>query len=291
MADMVATKFDYGDLDQAAVSDLERRAAAIAEEQVQVRRRAADGVIRVGRDLAAAHDLLAGKGRDGLFRPWVQERCHFSYRTAYNAIQASETFGTKKCETVSHFFDTAAMYLLSGDSCPLKATEAAICLAKNGQHITRQVAEELRRQYTEESETCQQAQQAQATTDQAAEVQEPVEAHVQNRRTEAAEHHHAAAREARAEVSRPEPVRATEPEVVTRETLHPAPSVLTTLRTAVQSLAGRTRDKDNLVRTLRTMAAPAFLAAVAEALESYSSAVVGSYLSALAEEIEETDAG
>jgi len=71
-----------------------------------------------------AHDYLAGKGRDGEFRPWVGERCGFSKSSAYNYIQASQVFGV--CPTVGQTFDATALYALSSDTCPEAATDEAI---------------------------------------------------------------------------------------------------------------------------------------------------------------------
>ena len=88
-----------------------------------------EAVIEVGKELKAAQDRLAGKGRDGMFRPWVQ-RCGFSKSAAYRAIAAFETFG--KCPTVGHLFDPKALYLLSAPSCPEEATAEAIERAEKG---------------------------------------------------------------------------------------------------------------------------------------------------------------
>ncbi len=298
MADqLVASAFDYGDLDAESVDALERHAEAIAEEQSQVRRRAAQGVICMGRELAAAHDLLAGKGRDGLFRPWVQERCEFSYRTAYNAIQASETFGTKKCETVSHFFDVAAMYLLSSDSCPLGATEAAIRLAKKGRHITKRVAEELRNRYVEPE-----TEQLEETDDAAETGEEPGDEDARHAGQEAADepYEQRAQEEPEADMDErapeddisqemplPSPVSASPSSSTTPPGPQAAESVLGKLRSAVMSLAARTSDKANLVRSIRTLALPEVIHAVAGALQGHTPPAVGNFLTMLAEEIEE----
>ena len=59
---------------------------------------------------------------NGCFNKWVNERCGFTHTTAYNAISASMTFKCSK-HYLEHF-DASAMYVLSADSTPEKATLA-----------------------------------------------------------------------------------------------------------------------------------------------------------------------
>lgn len=311
----VATEFDYGDLDKKSVASLERHAAAIAEEQAGVRKRAAEGVIRVGRELAEAHDLLHGRGREGLFRPWVQQECDFTYQTAYRAIQAAETFGTEKCNTVLHLFDTTALYLLSSDSCPELATKEALRLARKGRRITKKLAEELRGKYTEPEEPEPAApEQIEQDCD---DVRETGEDGDQD--DSQAEDAQDAAREPRGSAHEPEdPPAQDEPEAHTEEPgpdedhsqdelplpspVSPTPSppakaasqtevsVLGKLRSVVMGLAARTRDRANLVRSLRTIAVPEMIHGLAGALQGHAPPAVGTFLVTLAEEIEEYDA-
>lgn len=148
-AELVPAVFDYGDLANADVEMLEHAAEQIAETQSTARRTAAQAVIRLGEMLSEVHDLLAGKGRDGMFRPWVKERCGFGKDTAYKAISAYKTFA--KCLSVDTF-DAGALYLLSAESCPEEATKQAIKLAKKGEQITAKKAREIRKQYEPEEE-------------------------------------------------------------------------------------------------------------------------------------------
>ena len=95
--------FDYGDLAAPDATALEKHAKRIDDIQVKTRRIAAEAVIAVGKELKAAHERLAGKGREGLFRPWVQ-RCGFSHTSAYKAVAAYDTFGGEKCKSSLHLF-------------------------------------------------------------------------------------------------------------------------------------------------------------------------------------------
>jgi len=72
---------------------------------------------------------LTGKRRDGIFRPWVKERCGYGKDTAYKAIQAYKVFGKRLPDR--HFFEPTALYLLSAESCPKEVTEEAIARATN----------------------------------------------------------------------------------------------------------------------------------------------------------------
>lgn len=125
-------------------ADLDRHAEAIEA----AKRSVVEGMLEIGRHLQAVQQKLGGKGRDGEFLPWVQDRCGFTSRTAYNYLSAFKVFGALKCETVSHF-DQSAMYLLASDSAPEAAAEKAIGLAKKGEHITRGIAKEIIAEFTE----------------------------------------------------------------------------------------------------------------------------------------------
>ncbi len=142
--------FDYKDLAKRDVTALEKHAASVANVQDQVRRISAEGVILIGKELKAAQERLAGKGRDGMFRPWVKHECRISHNAAYQAIRAFDAF--KKCNNLLHFFDASALYLLSADSCPEEATEEAIRLAESGEKVTHKKALALKKQFGEPRE-------------------------------------------------------------------------------------------------------------------------------------------
>jgi len=113
----------------------------IADRIADAKATAVDTIIAIGGDLNQAHELLAGAGRDGMFRPWVEKQCGFSISTAYNYINAHKTFGDK-FPTVGHFFDARAVYLLSSNKCLEAATEA-LQIAEAGNHITLAIAKKL----------------------------------------------------------------------------------------------------------------------------------------------------
>jgi hypothetical protein len=141
MGELTQLTFDYGDLAADDADALEGHADTVGQIQGQVRRVAAEGVIAIGKELKAAHDRLAGKGRDGMFRPWVKERCGCGVTSAYKAMIAFDVFG--KCSYCEHF-DASALYLLSSDSCPEAATNEAVRLAKKGEHISHKRAKQLK---------------------------------------------------------------------------------------------------------------------------------------------------
>lgn len=142
--------FDYGDMEAADSTVLERHATAIQETQDQVRRISADGVIRIGKELKEAQQRLAHHG-DGMFNKWVKQRCGISLSCAYKSINAHEVFG-EVCVNFTQTFDASALYLLSADSCPEEATEEALRLAEEGQHVSHKVAKELKERFGENEE-------------------------------------------------------------------------------------------------------------------------------------------
>ena len=91
-----------------------------------VRRISGVAVVVIGRELNAVQERLAGKGRDGMFRPWLEKRCGFSHTIAYQDIAAYHTFGDEKCKDYLHLFDDSAIRLLSTESCPPEARKEAI---------------------------------------------------------------------------------------------------------------------------------------------------------------------
>ncbi len=131
--------------------DVDNQLVTIASEVAKTKAKGIETILQLGQLLTQAHDVLAGAGRDGAFKPWVQEQCGFTPRSAYNYMAASKVFGGK-CETVSHLFDAKAVYLLSADTCPEAATKKAIRLAGSGERITHAVAKEITGGFTVEQE-------------------------------------------------------------------------------------------------------------------------------------------
>ena len=121
-------------------ADLRDHATAI----MALKAKSIECILKIGEHLEAAHQTLAGAGRDGCFHPWVEAHCGFSRSTAYNYLAAFRVF--KKCPTVGHF-DVKAIYLLSADSCPEGATKAAIRKSKDGTHITHTMAADIKRRH------------------------------------------------------------------------------------------------------------------------------------------------
>jgi N6-adenosine-specific RNA methylase IME4 len=101
----------------------------------------ANSVLEIGKVLAEAHGLLAGKGRDGLFKSWVEETCGFARSSAYNYMTVYEKF--EKCPTVGHLIDARALYLLAKKATPDAARTEAIERAESGERITEEVAAEI----------------------------------------------------------------------------------------------------------------------------------------------------
>ncbi len=134
--------FDYGDMKPADIKSLESHAGEIEEIQNQARRITAEAVILQGKQFKAVHDLLKGRGRDGLFRPWVKQRCGLTPMSVYRIMAACDAF--EKCNKLLHLFDASALYLLSAESCPEDVTEEAIRLAEAGERITHKRAKELK---------------------------------------------------------------------------------------------------------------------------------------------------
>jgi hypothetical protein len=122
--------FDYGELAKSDIGALEKHAEAVHKVEYDVRKRTAEGVLSVGHQLSQARERLAGKGRDGMFRKWVKDRCGFTPRTAYHAIDAYTTFGGNKCETVSHLLTATAMYYLVRDDVCEETTDEVLKIAE-----------------------------------------------------------------------------------------------------------------------------------------------------------------
>ena len=146
-----AAKAESRDEQDAAESielvEIDEQIEAVAVAIDQLKTRTIETILAIGKNLHTVHGLLAGNGRDGQFRLWVKRRCRFSHQTAYNYLNAFSAFGGKKCQTVLHLFDAKALYALSAESCPEKATLAAIRQAQKGKHIDHELANALRFKY------------------------------------------------------------------------------------------------------------------------------------------------
>ena len=134
----------YHDLNHADAAALTQHANTIIKTIESTRRTLTEAIIEIGSQLSQAQAILAGKGREGLFRPWFTNCCGLPKTTVYRAIAAYEAFN--KCPTVGHF-DAKAIYLLSSDACPEAATQEAIQLAEDGEHIDYCRAKEIVAKY------------------------------------------------------------------------------------------------------------------------------------------------
>lgn len=134
--------FDYEGIDPEAKSKLIWYAGQIAAAASDHVKRA----VEMGQLIYEAHELLAGVGRDGHFKPWVEKECGFSRRTAYRYMAAWSRFG--KCDSLSRF-SAEAVYELSPNTVPTEASDEAMKLAKKGRRISIEVAKEILNRHRE----------------------------------------------------------------------------------------------------------------------------------------------
>jgi len=88
----------------------------------------AEGVLQIGKELAAAQKRLANHG-NGTFGKWAQDRCGISRDLAYKCISVHKTFGPLGLSKISTNFSASSLYLLAKQTCPKEATKEAIELA------------------------------------------------------------------------------------------------------------------------------------------------------------------
>ena len=133
----------YEGFDGDLVDQLEKHAREITATQEAVRRISAEGVLKIGKRLALAQELLANKG-NGTFVKWIEDRLGMSFKSAYRAIEAAGKFG--EFVNLTSSFDASAMYLLAADSTPDDVFQAAIELAEKGEKVTHKIAKQLVRE-------------------------------------------------------------------------------------------------------------------------------------------------
>jgi len=126
-------------LDDKDARALRLHAKRIAELRDTTNRTMTKAIIDIGGELSAARALLAGKGREGRFRPWCK-RQGFSKSSVYRAIAAHAVFGM--CPTLGHF-SPRSVYLLSSESCPAAARAEAMRRAEQGNQIDHDLAKEI----------------------------------------------------------------------------------------------------------------------------------------------------
>lgn len=139
----VQQSFDYeanGLTVSSEVKSLEKHAKAICETIERVRKTTAEGVMKLGAELSAAHAKLSNHG-DGTFGKWCQERCGISRMQAQRMMSVHAEFSD--CNTMLQTSEPTALYLLSAQSCPEEATQEAVERAEKGERITAKLAREI----------------------------------------------------------------------------------------------------------------------------------------------------
>jgi len=139
---LVQLSFDYeaNAIDTKEAKSLEKHAKAICDTVERVRRTTAEGVMKLGAELTAAHAKLSNHG-DGTFGKWCSLRCGLTARHARNMMGVCDTF--KDREMISQSADPTALYLLSAPSCPEEATAEALERAEQGERITTKLARDI----------------------------------------------------------------------------------------------------------------------------------------------------
>lgn len=145
MTKALTTGFDYSAVEKEAKGKL----IVLAGQVKRGKANYAKSVLELGCAVHEAHELLAGTGRDGKFKQWVEAECGLEQRTAYNYLYAFEAFN--KIETVSSF-SAGAMYALSAPACPVKARKEAIKRAEKGERISKVIADDIIESFTVEPE-------------------------------------------------------------------------------------------------------------------------------------------
>lgn len=140
--ELATVSFDYSKVDKETKGKL----TTIAGQVRRGKGNYVKSVMELGEAIHAAHELLAGEGREGQFSQWVEAECNIDKRTAYNYMHAFERFG--KCEIISHLSPTA-MYALAAPEAPKQAAKEAEKLANKGEHITVARAKELVERFRE----------------------------------------------------------------------------------------------------------------------------------------------
>ncbi|HEY9825950.1 MAG TPA: DUF3102 domain-containing protein [Stenomitos sp.] len=129
--------FDYSALDRDTSAFLIEKTAEVKA----LMRQTVENVVKTGLILQEVKDLLPY----GQWALWCESEFGWHYRTAQRMIRAAETF---TLDTVSDLnIGASALYILSAPTTPEEAREEALHLAKQGQSITKVVAEDLRRRH------------------------------------------------------------------------------------------------------------------------------------------------
>lgn len=137
----LTTAFDYATVDK----DTKGKLIVLAGQVKRGKGGQIKSIIEIGCAIHEAHELLAGDGRDGKFREWVELECGFEKSTAYNYLHSFEEFA--KCEVIEQFSPTA-MYALAAPNTPDNARKEAIKRATKGERIIKSVADDIIESFT-----------------------------------------------------------------------------------------------------------------------------------------------
>jgi flagellar hook-basal body complex protein FliE len=134
-AELVEAEFSYEDIDKDDAALLRHCEKELQKHKASV----AVGLMAIGETLTIAHERLAKYGQ-GSFQKWIESKCGFSKRSAYNYMAAFNVFGD--CATVAQMED-GAMYALASKGTPENALKEVLKLAAKGTNITQKHAKEI----------------------------------------------------------------------------------------------------------------------------------------------------
>lgn len=138
------TLFDYAGLPADVATSLQVHAARIAQSK---RRMVAEG-LAIGAELAAAHEELAGVGRDGQFAPWLAS-IDMDQSYTYKLIGLHEMYGSTDLFRTSLSL-TALIAVSTSDDSIRPAIEAAVqAKVDAGDKVTVAEIQRLKREATE----------------------------------------------------------------------------------------------------------------------------------------------
>lgn len=106
----------------------------------------AEGILEIGKRLVEVRELLP----HGDWLPWLEKELGWTRQTACNFINAYEKF---KCQNFGHLqIDVSALYRLSAPNLPEPIFNEAVAKAKDGERVTHQYVDNLKKQHTDVTE-------------------------------------------------------------------------------------------------------------------------------------------
>jgi hypothetical protein len=128
--------FDYSDMDP----ELKGKLICLAGEINRAACSHIEFAIKMGEAISSAHELLAGGGCEGKFKPWLETECGIAKSTAYRYMNAYKAFGD--CKELRQF-SNEGLYLLSSPDVPRLAVAEAKKVAAKGARISIDRAKEI----------------------------------------------------------------------------------------------------------------------------------------------------